>query len=135
MCATGPPKDARPSLRNAARTSRALPAFFKGDGGSADQPLHPHLDAVLRGLLHEELVDAGILVRVFDLVAALLDARGHAAEERGALSLREGIAQRAVRRREIARWHRTRVEVLVEHRIGRREYRAVLPVHLHEVLL
>ena len=95
---------------------------------------HARLHAVLRELRQIDLVDARILVLVFDLAAAVLDAHVHA-HEHVALVGGERIAQAAEGDREIARGIGRRVEVLVEHLVGRREHHAVLPVDALEVLL
>src|SRR5207247_4455909 len=113
---------------------------FEGVGG--EPFLHSRLGAVLAHLLEPHRVNARILILVFDLVAALLDAgrdrapgAGAGGAGRAALHGGQRIAQAADAGREIARRPVAGVEVLVELAFGRRKHHAVLPVDAQEVLV
>src|SRR5712672_2545327 len=104
--------------------------------------LHFRLDAVLGHFLEPDLVDARILVGVFDLVAAFLDVDRHRAllarlhaQERAPLRQGERIAQAADAGRQVARRLLAGVEVLVELLVAGRKHGAVLPVDGREILL
>jgi hypothetical protein len=88
---------------------------------------------VLAELLEINSVDAWILMLVFDLAAAVLDAHVHP-QEHVALVGGERVAQAAEGDGEIARGIGCRIEVLVEHLVRRREHPAMLPIDAHEVL-
>src|SRR5580658_7999691 len=84
-------------------------------------------------LVEPDLVDARILIFVFDLIAAQFDAglagRFRAADAaRAALLLGEDVAHAAQTRRQVARCVVGGDEVLVELLRARREHRAELPV-------
>ena len=78
-------------------------------------------------------MDAWILVLVFDLATAVLDAHVHP-QEHVALVGGERVAQAAEGDGEVARGIGCRIEVLVEHLVRRREHPAMFPIDAHEVL-
>src|SRR5262249_46026648 len=104
-----------------------------GVGPLLDELGHAGRHAVLAQLLEINSVDARVLVLVFDLAAAVLDAHVHPQEDT-ALVGGEGVAQAAEGDGVVARGSGRGVEVLVEHLVRRREHPAMLPIDAHEVL-
>src|SRR5665647_2112394 len=82
---------------------------------------HLNLDSVLACRFLIKLRDSRRLVLVLDLRAAFLDAGRDAAEQRFALAFGERVARAAVCGGQITRRHRSSIEMLVEHLVGRRE--------------
>ena len=80
-------------------------------------------------------MDAGVLVLVLDLVAALFDRLVDLVRPDLALALGQRVADRAHLDGEVARRLRAGVEVLVEHLVGRGDNHAVVPVDADEVVL
>src|SRR5207245_4654070 len=99
-----------------------------------DELAHAGRHTVPSELLKIDLVDARVLVLIFDLTAAVLYAHVHA-HEHPTLVGGERIAQAAEGHGEIARGIRGGVEVLVEHLVRRREHPSMLPIDPYEVFL
>src|SRR5262249_51283966 len=95
---------------------------------------HAGRHAVLGELLEIDRVDARVLVLVFDLAAAVLDADVHAHEHPTFIS-GERVAEAAEGDGEITRGIWGSVEVLMEHLIWRREHPSMFPIDAHEVPL
>src|SRR5262249_52544931 len=103
-----------------------------GVGPLVDELGHAGRHAVLAEFLEVNSVDVRILVLVFDLAAAVLDAHVHPQEDTAFVG-GEWVAQAAEGDGEVACGIGRRVEVLVEHLVRRREHPAVPPVDAHEV--
>src|SRR5271156_5094247 len=93
--------------------------------GRRDEFFHFRRSAVLAHVFKPDAVDARVLILVFDLVAAVLDALRHrrqvvaaGAKERDAVRQGGRIAQAADRGGEITRRLRAGVEMLVELPVG-----------------
>src|SRR5215469_12451384 len=101
---------------------------------------HARRRAVLPHLFEPDAVDARVLILVFDLIAAVLDAFRHrrrvafaGAEERNALRAQGRIAQAADRGGEITRRRRPCIEVLMKLPIGRHQHHALFPIDTAEI--
>src|SRR5688500_15003175 len=91
---------------------------------------HLRLHAGLADFLQPDGVDARILVSVFDLRAAFLQADIAAAPFRANAAFQyDWITLAAEAERQIARGFLARIEMLVEHLVRWREHHAVLPFH------
>src|SRR6516162_10960399 len=122
----------------AAPDSRASTRFHFGRRRNVF--FHARRRAVLPHLFEPDAVDARVLILVFDLIAAVLDAFRHrrrvafaGAEERNALRLHGRIAQAPDRAGEIARRRRPGIEMLMKLPVGRHQHHAVFPVDAAEI--
>src|SRR5580704_16363239 len=110
-----PPRSAQPTQRRQQTQRQATASSSRLYGrlqilGRRDEFLHLRRRAVLAHVLEPNAVDARILILVFDLVAAILDALRHrrqvvaaSAKERNAVRQGGRIAQTADRGGEITR--------------------------------